>query len=68
MKGGRKKARDPDDPNSTHYRKMAKRSAGVTENEDAKIDASVATILALEAAMTMPEAPAAALVPLAAWR
>lgn len=55
VKGSKKKARDEDDPESTHYRKLAKRSVGVTDDEEAKIDATVATVLALEAAMTMPE-------------
>ncbi len=66
VKGNKKKARDPDDPNSTHYRKLAKRSVGVTEDEDAKIDGSVGAVLALEAAMTMPAEPPAR-VPMAAW-
>jgi hypothetical protein len=67
VKGSRKKARDPDDPESTHYRKLAKRSVGVTEDDDAKIDGAVAMVLALEAAMTMPEIAAPA-VPMVAWR
>lgn len=56
IRGDRKKDRGEDDPNATHYRKLAKRSAGV------KMDAAVAAVLALEAAMTMPEDDGAALV------
>jgi phage terminase large subunit-like protein len=37
------------------------------EGDPRKIDAGIAAVLALEAAMTMPEAPAD-LVPLGAWR
>jgi hypothetical protein len=58
--GDRKKDRDEDDPHSTHYRKLSKRPGE-------KIDGAVGVTLALEAAMTMPEAPAAP-VPLVAWR
>lgn len=58
--GDRKKDRGEDDPHSTHYRKLSKRPGE-------KIDGAVAATLALEAAMTMPEAPAAPTVPLAAW-
>jgi phage terminase large subunit-like protein len=47
--GDRKKDRDEDDPHSTHYRKLSKRPGE-------KIDGAVAANLALEAAMTMPEA------------
>jgi hypothetical protein len=48
--GDRKKDRGEDDPHSTHYRKLSKRPGE-------KIDGAVAATLALEAAMTMPEAP-----------
>ncbi len=48
--GDRKKDRDEDDPHSTHYRKLSKRPGE-------KIDGAVAATLALEACMTMPEAP-----------
>lgn len=51
VKGDRKKDRGEEDPNATHYRKMAKKDAGL------KIDGAVAAVLALEAAMTMPEVP-----------
>jgi phage terminase large subunit-like protein len=51
VQGDRKKDRGEDDPNSTHYRKLAKRAPSL------KIDGAVAAVLALEAAMTMPELP-----------
>lgn len=51
VNGGRKKARDTDDPLSVFYRKLAKRTA------DERIDATVAAVLAVEAAMTMPDQP-----------
>ena len=54
--GDRKKDRGDDDPHSTHYRKLSKRPGE-------KIDGAVAATLALEAAMTMPEAPAAPQAP-----
>lgn len=68
VKGSKKKARDPDDPESTHYRKLSKRSVVVNEDEDdPKIDGAVTAVLALEAAMTMPEAPAKVLIPMARY-
>lgn len=45
--GGRKKTRDPDDPNSDFYRKIGKRGS-------LKIDVAVAAVLAYDAAMTLP--------------
>lgn len=61
VSGDRKKDRGEDDPHSTHYRKLSKRPGE-------KIDGAVAATLALEAAMTMPEAPAPLeRVPLAAF-
>lgn len=57
--GDRKKDRGEDDPHSTHYRKLSKRPGE-------KIDGAVAATLALEAAMTMPEVPAAR-TPVFAW-
>lgn len=56
--GDRKKDRGEDDPHSTHYRKLSKRPGE-------KIDGAVGATLALEAAMTMPEASSRQ--PLAAW-
>lgn len=58
--GDRKKDRGDDDPHSTHYRKLAKRPGE-------KIDGAVAATLALEAAMTMPEAPPAPQKPFAVF-
>lgn len=50
VQGDRKKDRGEDDPHATHYRKMAKKPGE-------KIDGAVAAVLALEAAMTMPDEP-----------
>lgn len=56
VQGDRKKDRGEDDPHATHYRKLAKKPGE-------KIDGAVAATLALEAAMTMPEEPAAPSAP-----
>lgn len=56
--GDRKKDRDEEDPHSTHYRKLSKRPGE-------KIDGAVAATLALEACMTMPDAPPAPQAPFA---